>query len=57
MGHESMKLNIREKITGLLVFYFLVALIAIGSTLREIGTSFSRPASAAVTETGDKPPR
>jgi nitrate/nitrite-specific signal transduction histidine kinase len=31
--HEAMKLNIREKITGLLVFYFLVALVAIGSTL------------------------
>jgi len=27
------KLSIREKITGLLVFYFLVALVAIGSTL------------------------
>jgi nitrate/nitrite-specific signal transduction histidine kinase len=27
------KLNIREKIIGLLVFYFLVALVAIGSTL------------------------
>ncbi len=28
-----MKLNIRDKIIGLLVFYFLVALVAIGSTL------------------------
>jgi two-component system, NarL family, nitrate/nitrite sensor histidine kinase NarX len=28
-----MNLKIREKITGLLVFYFLVALLAIGSTL------------------------
>lgn len=28
-----LKLTLREKITGLLVFYFLVALVAIGSTL------------------------
>ncbi len=28
-----MKLRVREKITGLLVFYFLVALVAIGATL------------------------